>query len=297
MDIVCKICRTEEIKLIGNPVICHNFPRASQRDYKIYQCNNCKYYFVYPEIDLSQEEWRILYEGGYFDEANITKWQRKLHETERKTRLKYIQSKMAIEKGKFLDMGCGEGSVLREAYNNGFDPYGVDIAYNLSIKNSSFNFFKGNLFEANFPDNYFSAIYMDSVLEHILDPMEILQELRRILKPGGVFFAIVPNESSLYNFIIEFACALSFQSHKYCKIRPFVAPYHVHGFNPKSLRSALSTNKFTEIEIKTFGGNYMFWKAYKFGKRPYFQHLLTYPIGLISIILNNQIQLMSLSKK
>ena len=297
MEIKCKICGNEEIKLTGKPVIYQNFPKASEKNYKIYQCNNCKYYFVSPEIDLSQEEWRILYERNYFAEANITNWQKKLHETERKTRLKYIQSKLTIEKGKFLDMGCGEGFVLKEAYNNGFEPYGVDIAYNLSFENSNFNFLKGNIFEANFPDNYFSAIYMDSVLEHILDPMETLQELRRILKPGGVFFVIVPNESSLYNFMIELACTLSFQSHKYGKIKPFVSPYHVHGFNPKSLKSALSINKFTEIEIKTFGGDYMFWKAHKFGKRQYFQNLLTYPIGLLSVIMNNQIQLMSLSIK
>lgn len=297
MEIKCKICGNKKITLTGEPVKNQKFPRASQRSYKIYQCNNCKYYFVSPEIDLSQEEWKILYESDYFAAVNVTDWQKKLHASERKKRLKYIQSKLKIEKGKFLDIGCGEGFVLKEAYDNGFEPYGVDIAYNLSIENANLNFFKGNIFEANFSDNYFNVIYMDSVLEHILNPIETLKELRRVLKPGGVFFIIVPNESSLYNSLIELACTLFFQSHKYGKIRPFVPPYHVHGFNPKSLKTALIKNKFRDIEIKTFGSNYMLWKAYKFGKRQYFQLLMTYPLGLLSVIMNNQIQCMSLSIK
>lgn len=297
MEIKCKICGSIESKLIGKPVIYKTFPRVSQNNYQIFQCCKCKFYFVSPKIDLSQEEWGILYENDYFIAANVTPWQKKLHDSERKMRLKSILSKLKIEKGKFLDMGCGEGFVLIEAEKCGFEPYGVDIAYNLSPENSNLNFFKGNIFEANFPDDYFSAIYMDSVLEHILNPMETLHELHRILKPGGVFFIIVPNEDSLDNFTIKLIRNLFFQSHKYGKIKPFIAPYHVNGFNKNSLRTAFEKNKFKEIEISTFGSTYTFWRAYKFGSRQYVQHILMYPIGLFSAILNRQAQLMSLSIK
>jgi SAM-dependent methyltransferase len=297
VEIKCKICGNIENKLIGKPIIYQTFPRASQNNYQIFQCRSCKYYFILPEIDLSQEEWGNLYENDYFSAANATSWQKKLHDSERKIRLKYILSKLKIEKGKFLDMGCGEGFVLNEAYRSGFEPYGVDIAYNLSPENSNFDFFKGNIFEANFPDNYFSAIYMDSVLEHVLNPMATLHKLRKILKPGGVFFVIVPNEDSLDNFTIQLIRTLLFQSHKYGKIKPFIAPYHVNGFNLNSLKTALSINNYKEIEIKTFGSTYTFWRAYRFGTRQYVQHILTYPIGLLSAIINRQVQLMAISVK
>ncbi|HEY5536061.1 MAG TPA: class I SAM-dependent methyltransferase [Ignavibacteria bacterium] len=297
MAIECKICGSIDNKAIGKPVINQTFPRATANNYQILQCRDCKYYFVAPDIDLSQEEWRSLYENEYFAGANLTSWQIRLRDKERKMRLKYIQSKLKIEKGKFLDMGCGEGFVLNEAYKNGFEPIGVDIAYNLSTENSAFSFHKRNVFEASFPDNYFSAIYMDSVLEHLLNPMETLRELRRILKPGGVFFVVVPNEDSLDNFMIKIMRILALQSDKYGKIKPFVTPYHVHGFNLNSLKAALSICKFTEIEIETFGGAYAYWRAYKFGTQVYFQNLLTYPVGLISKILNRQPQLMSFSLK
>ena len=297
MEKKCKICGNIEFRLIGKPVIFENFPRASERNYEIYQCRNCRYYFVSPEIDLSQDEWKGIYENDYFAKSNITPWQKKLHDTERKNRLKLIESKLKIEKGKFLDMGCGEGYVLQEAFRCGFEPHGVDIAYNLAPGNNDFSFFKGNIFEANYPDNYFTAIYMDSVLEHILNPMETLQELRRILKPGGVIFEIVPNEDSLNNDFVKLIYTLTFQSKKYGKIKPFVNPYHIHGFNPTSLKKALSITGFKEIDVKGFGGDYTFWKAQKKGSLKYFWELFHYPIGLLSIFLKNEIQIMAMAVK
>lgn len=204
---------------------------------------------------------------------------------------------MKIEKDKLLDMGCGEGYVLNEASIKGFKPYGVDIADNRTSSNTKFKFFNGSIFEAKFPDDYFSAIYMDSVLEHIVSPMETLTELRRILKPGGVCLVIVPNEDSLINRFIQLCYSLTFSSSKYGKIKPFITPYHVQGFNPNSLKKALSISGFSEIDIKGFGGDYTFWKVHKFGTVKYFWQLLLYPIGLLSIILKKQVQIMGLAVK
>jgi len=293
----CKICGNQGMKYIGKPEIQKEFPRILDNNYKIFQCKNCKYYFILPEIDLSQKEWQNLYENNYFANANVTDWQQSLHIKERKERLCYIESKMRIDKEKFLDIGCGEGFVLNESYINGFESYGVDIADNLTLSNSNYNFFKGNIFEAKFPDNYFSVIYMDSVLEHILNPMETLKELRRILKPGGVFFLIVPNEDSLINRFTHLCYSLTFNSYKYGKIKPFVTPYHVQGFNPTSLKKALTISGFSEIDIKGFGGDYTFWKVHKFGTIKYFWQLLLYPVGLLSIIMKNQVQIMGLAVK
>ena len=293
----CKICGNEKIRYVGKPKIQKEIPRILDNNYKIFQCVNCRYYFIFPEIDLTQKEWQNLYENNYFVNYNATAWQQNLHLRERKDRLFLIESKMKIDKERFLDMGCGLGLVLNEARINGFEPYGVDIAENLSSSNSNFQFFKGNILDAKFPDNYFSAIYMDSVLEHIVNPMETLNELRRILKPGGAFFVIVPNEDSLTNRFNHLCHYLTFTNSKYGKIKPFVTPYHIQGFNPTSLKKALTISGFSEIEIKGFGGDYPSWKAYKFGTIQYFWHLFNFPVGLLSIAMKSQIQIMGLAVK
>jgi ubiquinone/menaquinone biosynthesis C-methylase UbiE len=43
-----------------------------------------------------------------------------------------------------------------------------------------------------FPDQAFDGVVLDNVLEHIIDPTDILSELRRVLKPGGTLIVGVP---------------------------------------------------------------------------------------------------------
>ncbi len=292
----CKICGNSTFKLIGSPRINPNFPRIKLNEYKIYQCKRCKYYFILPEIDLSQEGWKLLYEKNYFHAHNVTKWLQELHRRERIERLSSIERNLKIKKGRFLDLGCGEGFVLNEAALLCFEPFGVDIANNLKA-GQSFAFYKGNIFEASFPNNYFSAIYMDSVLEHILNPIETLRELHRILSPGGIMLVIVPNEDSLMNDLAKIYYHLIFQPEKYGRIKPFVVPYHVQGFNERSLVTALMRVGFSIILMKDFGCTYTTWKAHKFGTKNYLNNLLSYPFGLLSVILKRQIQLMALVRK
>lgn len=292
----CKICHCQNLNYIGKPLINTDIPRVKKKNHKIFQCSNCKFYFILPKIDLSQTEWSKLYGKDYFKNSNITRWKSNLHNIERSNRISLIKSKLKIEKGRFLDMGCGEGYVLNEAKKHGFEAYGIDIANNLAIK-TDIIFYEKSIFEANFPENYFSVIYMDSVLEHIESPLQILNELNRILKPGGVILVIVPNEDSQMNDIIKLIYTLRFKSTMYSKIKPFIPPYHINGFNRSSLKKTLETSNFKSIEIQGFGGNYKYWKAYKFGTKNYFFRLLTYPLERISIIRNRQIQLMATAQK
>lgn len=99
----CKICGTqEESRIIGRPVVNKNSPRAAEKNYKIVQCRNCRFYYVTPEIDICQEEWKQLYENDYFAAANISEWQIKLRASERKKRFKPIISKLKQIKENFL---------------------------------------------------------------------------------------------------------------------------------------------------------------------------------------------------
>jgi 2-polyprenyl-3-methyl-5-hydroxy-6-metoxy-1,4-benzoquinol methylase len=262
------------------------------------QCRNCDYYFVNPAIALTQDEWKVLYESDYFGKAQKTPWQVELNKKEMKERIDLIIANLGIEKGKFLDMGCGEGYMLKEAAVNGFEPYGIDIAYNLLPKYAErYHFTRGSIFEAKFPDNYFSVVYMDSVLEHVPNPLETLAELKRILKPGGIMMVIVPNEDSTMNAVTKLAYYAALQPNKYGKIKPFVTPYHIQGFNKRSLQALFSRLHLRVISINGFGGNYPFWKAHKAFSKPYFVSLFAYPFGLYSVRVGKQIQLMSILQK
>ena len=53
----------------------------------------------------------------------------------------------------------------------------------------------GDLQDAGYPDEFFDYVHVNNVLEHVLDPVGLLTECRRILKPGGRFHLAVPTGS------------------------------------------------------------------------------------------------------
>jgi 2-polyprenyl-3-methyl-5-hydroxy-6-metoxy-1,4-benzoquinol methylase len=106
---------------------------------------------------------------------------------------------------KFLDVGCGNGSLAFKASKKFQEVYGVDIC-ETSIKEakqsvdhlftgeSKFYFHACNINEKiDFPDGTFDAVASIAVIEHVFDPYFVVREVHRVLKPGGIFVAQVPN--------------------------------------------------------------------------------------------------------
>ena len=296
----CKICGSEKSKVIGKPRVNKNFPKINLNEYRIIQCGKCSFYYIHPKIELNQNDWNELYKDDYFVNKHKSEWLEKLNTKERTDRVKLIKKNLLSNNGNFLDIGCGEGFVLNEALAQGFIPFGLDIANNLhdSVDTGrGVNFFEGNIFDANYNENYFSAIYMDSVLEHVDDPISILKEIYRVLKPDGIGFLIVPNEDSLINDTKQLLYKLMLRQDEYGRIKPLVPPYHINGFNPKSLNFSIESVGLRMINFMQFAGDYKFYKAHKPFSKAYFRELILYPSGLLSILLNKQYQLQALFTK
>ncbi len=94
--------------------------------------------------------------------------------------------------GRFLDVGCGRGFYLMAAQERGWDSYGVDLISNENDAHG-IHFFKGTLQEARFTSEFFNACLVSHTLSHLLEPLETLREIYRILMPGGILCAVIPN--------------------------------------------------------------------------------------------------------
>jgi SAM-dependent methyltransferase len=102
--------------------------------------------------------------------------------------------------GRMLDLGCGSGWFLREMQDRGWDVYGVEInsiAAELGRREAALNIFAGTLQQAGFPSNFFDYVRSNHSFEHISCPAETLDEMHRVLKPGGRLLIGVPNVASL----------------------------------------------------------------------------------------------------
>lgn len=280
----CPICGSDESIELGTPKQPRkNLQKYIRDNYKIISCKACKFYYVYPKIDLTTFELTQFYDTEYFPTLN--NWHFKARNRDIKSRLSILKTKNQNKLKNYLDIGCGEGYTLLEATNLGFKTFGIDIADNRieDAKKLEICFFSGELFEANYPDNYFDIIYMDSVLEHLVNPSLYLKEIKRILRLDGIAYIGVPNEDSLFDKFRSIIFRIKYKGKISAKIKPFLPPFHVSGFNKNSLKLIIEKTGFEIIEMNNFATRFEFRKysPYSIG---FFIHLLTLPIDLLAII-------------
>ena len=95
-----------------------------------------------------------------------------------------------------LDLGCGTGRLTVELAERGYGAYGVDInpdfieiARNKArTRGVSAHFMTAPAERIPFDDKYFDICIVYSVLEHVADWKKTINEVARILKPGGITF-------------------------------------------------------------------------------------------------------------
>ncbi|MFQ5686765.1 MAG: class I SAM-dependent methyltransferase [Candidatus Scalindua sp.] len=292
----CPICSNNYFKIIGKPEISHKVKTFIKEDYQIVKCKNCQIYFVIPQISFSNNVWEELYDRNYFEK--MTRWWANQRKKDRKYRLRQLEGYSNQKIINFLDVGCGEGYVLIEASERGWKAHGIDVFDNriVSAKGKDILFSLGDIFDAQFPDNHFDCIYMDSVLEHVLNPIAYLKELNRIIKEYGVVYIGVPNEDCLFNDIKKLLYIIFGKGKISARIKPFVSPYHVTGFNRKPVMIASMKTNFEIVHFKNFGGFYELLKFNIFS-RPFFINLFMLPIHLIAMLIGRQVYLEAILRK
>jgi SAM-dependent methyltransferase len=102
------------------------------------------------------------------------------------------------EPSRLLDVGCGSGVVLARMQALGWQVEGVepDPRAAEAARTKGVPVRVGTLEPQGFPANHFDAVHSAHVLEHVHDPLRLLRESYRILKPGGTLITITPNVES-----------------------------------------------------------------------------------------------------
>jgi len=149
-----------------------------------------------------------------------------------------LPEELASVRGKVLDIGCGAGFYTGRILKRNLPRlkvYGIDIsrkAIKLARRDyPKIEFKSASAYDLPFADNFFDAILINCVLEHLQKPDYALQEASRVLKPNGILFSITP---------IEGDRAVFFQNQKLTK----KIHGHVQRFNREELISILNRNGF-----------------------------------------------------
>ncbi len=260
MNDCCPICKSTQRSIIGSPKTNSISKRFVNPAYKIAQCLNCQLYYVTPPLTFSNAEWTELYNSEYFsNQSNLLVKRRKKELSDRFDSARKLVSGNDTQL-RYLDVGAGEGKGLLEAFNRGWEATGIDIVDNRldESKIPDIKFIKSNLLDSNLQGNYFDFIYVDSVVEHVLNPVEYLTKIKSLLRPGGVIYIGVPNEDCLFNSVRKLMFKLSGKTNESEKIKPFDTPYHVVGFNDHSLQFFFDQIELTVLKKRNFGRKFDF---------------------------------------
>lgn len=92
-------------------------------------------------------------------------------------------------KGDTLDIGCGQKPYEKLFNSSEYIGLELDLPENRRSKKADY-FYDGNTFP--FQDNEFDSVIANEVFEHIFNPDDFLNEIRRVLKPAGTLLMTVP---------------------------------------------------------------------------------------------------------
>jgi SAM-dependent methyltransferase len=179
----------------------------SDDQFQVVECRQCGLLYVNPrpteaEIGKFYPEtysWKETLEADSF----LTKWVRRLEKNYRYHLLRNEVSKVLRftdrSPGRVLDIGCGTGDRLDVFRSKGFETFGVETSdsANYATEHLNLNVLKGDLFSANFSDEFFDLVTLYNVLEHTHSPARVIKEIHRILKKEGFLIIQVPNSNSI----------------------------------------------------------------------------------------------------
>jgi SAM-dependent methyltransferase len=146
------------------------------------------------------------------------------------------------QSGALLDLGCSSGSFLEFMRSESWKLYGVEMSAEgarTAEERSKAQVFVGDILDAPFLHESFDAITCFDVLEHLYEPQRVMARVGEWLKPGGIFYVLVPNVNS--------AEARVFGSYWH----GLELPRHLFHYSPASLKFLAESTGLREVSLET----------------------------------------------
>ncbi|MEO6883794.1 MAG: class I SAM-dependent methyltransferase [Bacteroidia bacterium] len=198
------------------------------------QCQKCNFVFGkrIPETTELIAHYQKYKRGGEISAITIKRYEELLDAFE-----KYRKT------NKILDIGCGDGYFLEVAKKRGWQTFGTeftDEAMETCVK-KGITIHQGILNSANYSKDNFDVITSFEVIEHINNPQSELENIREILRLGGLFYFTTPNFNSISRLVLK-------QNWNVIEY-----PEHLSYYTPKTINVFFQKNNFRKIKLDTTG--------------------------------------------
>ena len=173
----------------------------SAGDHRMVRCEDCGLVFLNPQP--SDAELSRIYGADYFLGSDSEAGRQAVSEIKQATARLYLAESRrysGLEKGRLLEVGCGDGDFLVTAEAEGWQVTGVEYSdaacekVRSRLKRGVVH--RGELAQAGLAAGQFDFCVLSDVIEHVRDPLAFLREIHRVLKPGGTLFIATPDIGS-----------------------------------------------------------------------------------------------------
>ena len=254
MNNTCPACNSDKIviKKRLNEKLKPNFISYSQEYYdgflesmiggievELMKCLNCDHY-SYSELP-SQELIKKMYEAyanRYLNKSKSSNTNPQQNQYKQKI-LKALK-RVKPNADSFLDFGAGNCAWSSLA-NNYFNVTAFDKHIDRMIDSKDFNI-ESNY--ENIKDKTYDIVFCNQVLEHVVNPDEVMKSIRQICHKDSIIFISVPNTQG------EHISKLEGEWPYNGKTSHIMAPFqHIQGYSQKSLETLSYRNNFEKVNL------------------------------------------------
>lgn len=239
-EVACAVCDGTASRMLYESTIKQADVQAGHVDpygahYRIVRCRRCGLIYATPIFDEAEVE--ALYTASPHsnvadgEDANVR----------RTMELYYRLARPWLAgRGRMLDIGCDIGLLLKIAHDDGFgEVYGIEpvpvaaaVARQVPGALVTSEFYERQVY----PPASFDLISLIHVVDHLVQPMAVLERARSHLRPGGVILAVVHNIDSLLGRVLGE------------RFPPYNLYHHAY-FSPRTLRLLFERAGFEVVRI------------------------------------------------
>lgn len=155
----------------------------------------------------------------------------------------------ALPPSRILDLGCSGGLFAERARKAGHEVTGVDALEVPGVRDRTDHFFVADL-DAGVPEEVgdgYDVVVAGDIIEHLTRPVEMLKDIRRVLRPGGQLLLSVPNFGHWYPRLRVATGLFGYDR------RGILDNTHVRFFTRSTLRRSVRTAGFDILEETATG--------------------------------------------
>jgi ubiquinone/menaquinone biosynthesis C-methylase UbiE len=164
------------------------------------------------------------------------------------------------------DLGCGDGNLSRDIVKKAKKIYGADISPTRvkKARKNGIDAVCADVCSTPFKSNYFDKVICSEVIEHVIEPRKLLQEINRVLKRGGIAALTVPFNQKIEKTLLDVPKEdLEQMDYEEIKRKYHVTEDHLNSFSEEEFIKLLEEEKFTikqidytyEYEVKLKGAS------------------------------------------